>query len=82
MSLNRITVQKEPAAIAKEFPSTTQIELCCFCWKPTRYWVAPVTGQSVACCPKCAPKYHPRDLPSKAEWCRRSEEANAQTKTP
>lgn len=69
MSANRISVEKEPA----ELPGLAGIaahiqEPCCFCRKPTRYWVAPVTGKSVACCPKCAPKYHPRDLPSKAEW--------------
>ena len=68
-----VKVEKEPASIEAEF--STQ-ELCCFCWKPTRYWVAPITGQSVACCRKCAPKYGPRDLPSKAEWCRRAREVS------
>jgi len=41
-------------------------ENCCFCWKPTRYWV---TSKDVACCQKCAKNNFMINVPSKTEWC-------------
>lgn len=48
------------------------VERCCFCRDETRYWVTPgFGGELVACCPTCAKVAEIKDLPTKAEWCRR-----------
>lgn len=47
-------------------------ERCCFCRKPTDWWTAIKSrkpGEQVACCPKCAPVYRVKDVPSKRHWC-------------
>lgn len=51
-------------------------ERCCFCRTPTPFWTllpdgAKVTGESVACCEKCAGRAHREDLPTKEQWFRR-----------
>ncbi len=52
---------------------TSEIENCCFCRKPTRYWYTP---QDVACCGDCARRAKPEDVPTKTQWCRRERIAN------
>jgi len=61
-----ITVIHEP----DDVPRTATRELCCFCYKPTRFWVAPMTGESVACCPGCASAHDSCELPTKRAWWR------------
>jgi hypothetical protein len=62
-----ISVVQEPAAETRFFGATR--ESCCFCRTPTLFWVAPVTGESVACCQPCAGTHEPKDLPTKKKWC-------------
>ena len=47
-----------------------EVEHCCFCRKPTRFWYLP---KDVACCQQCAKKAEPKDVPSKKVWCRREQ---------
>lgn len=42
------------------------VELCCFCWKPTRFWYEP---NDVAVCPEDAATHDPSDVPTKEAWC-------------
>jgi hypothetical protein len=44
-------------------------ELCCFCWKPTKFWTGRDGGISVACCQDCAKVHKREDLPTKRQWC-------------
>jgi hypothetical protein len=49
-------------------------ELCCFCRKPTSFWYTPEgqdPGKAVACCPDCACRAEPQDVPDKKTWIRR-----------
>lgn len=52
-------------------------EDCCFCWKPTLFWVAPVTGDSVAVCESCAATHELKDVPTKQQWYKQAEAREA-----
>lgn len=43
-------------------------ERCCFCRVKTRFWYTP---NDVACCPDCAHRAKPEDVPDKKTWMRR-----------
>lgn len=60
----RIKVERESKGLTR-----FGTENCCFCHKPTRFWVAPLTKTSVACCEECAGGRKAFELPTKAEWC-------------
>jgi hypothetical protein len=48
-------------------------EVCCFCRTPTPWWTSldrPI-GEQVACCPHCASRANPEEVPTKKAWCRR-----------
>lgn len=49
-------------------------ELCCRCWRPTRFWYAP---RDVALCPQCALTTSRDEVPPKPVWC-----AQAATRLP
>jgi hypothetical protein len=56
-----------------ELTRNTKSEKCCFCRAGTPFWTAlpdRKLGQQVACCPHCASRANPKDIPSKAAWCR------------
>lgn len=55
-----IKVELEPTEFRRE-----GAELCCFCWKPTRYWSG---GGWIACCRSCAKEHDEKDLPTRDEW--------------
>lgn len=51
-------------------------ERCCFCRTATPSWTTlkgRKPGQQVACCPQCAKRAEPKDVPSKEDWCRRED---------
>lgn len=55
-------------------PELDLFENCCFCRRPTRYWTELASrkpGGQVACCPDCAGRAEPSDVPSKKTWWRR-----------
>lgn len=55
-------------------PDGPPYERCCFCRARTAYWTDLPDrdpGKQVACCPKCAKKATPKDVPSKKTWWRR-----------
>ena len=63
-----VEVRKEPKC---EYPC----ERCCFCREPTPFWTikngVETTGEDVACCPRCAARALPEDVPTKKVWFRR-----------
>jgi hypothetical protein len=69
--LRRIQIVKEPHDLAQNF---TEMENCCFCSLPTNYWVP---KKDVACCPTCAMTHVLEEVPTKAEWCAKRRETNA-----
>jgi hypothetical protein len=65
----KIVVEREPKDPKARGIDAILMERCCFCRKPTRFWVAPLTKDSVACCEECASGRKAFELPTKAEWC-------------
>ena len=63
VSTNSITVEEEPADL-----SSRNLERCCFCRQPTRFWYRP---NDVACCPTGASRAIAADVPNKETWIRR-----------
>jgi hypothetical protein len=64
-----IQIVKEPGD-----PRKWEMEKCCFCRTQTQHWTAlegRTEGQQVACCPECAQKANPEDVPTKKVWMRR-----------
>jgi hypothetical protein len=62
--------------VVKEPDGDPAAERCCFCDKRTKYWYFPpgsrrkkINCNEVACCPECAKKHNPEDMPSKDVWC-------------
>ncbi len=48
-------------------------ENCCFCRRPTPYWIV---NADVACCQSCATRATKADIPTKDQWIRRERIAN------
>lgn len=66
-----IPIHQEPD---DELTRNTDQENCCFCRAPTPWWTSLPNrrGQlQVACCPSCAARGEPVDVPTKAVWFRR-----------
>lgn len=57
-----------------ENPDGYYPERCCFCRAQTNYWYE---DKDVACCPTCAQRAVPTDVPSQREWCTRENVAEA-----
>jgi hypothetical protein len=58
--------------VAKEPHPELPYERCCFCRAPTPFWTDfGDPRDAVACCEACARRAYVRDVPSKAQWCRR-----------
>jgi len=65
-----------------ELTRNTDLEKCCFCRDRTPWWTSLPSrrgGQQVACCPTCASRGDPKDVPSKTDWCRREQIAHRPT---
>lgn len=57
-------------------------ERCCICRDKTVFWSAlpdRTPGQQVACCPHCASRANPNDIPTKTVWMRRERIAHHPT---
>jgi hypothetical protein len=70
-----IEVKQEPTNHPAAAFNVHELELCCFCWKPTPFWARAEEvdenghANDVACCPPCAETHEPSELPSKEAWC-------------
>jgi hypothetical protein len=63
-------------------PEEDICEKCCFCRSKTAFWTSlpdRPPGQQVACCPHCASRGEPEDVPPKPVWCRRERIAHVPT---
>jgi hypothetical protein len=50
------------------------LKRCCFCRIPTSFWTELKNrslNEQVACCPECAYRALPDDVPTKKSWVRR-----------
>jgi hypothetical protein len=65
-----------------ELTRNTDQEKCCFCRDQTAWWTSLPNrkpGAQVACCPHCASRADPKEVPSKTAWCRRERIAHRPT---
>lgn len=67
-----------PIPIHREPGGEPPYEACCFCRAVTPWWTA-LPKKIVACCPKCAARGEPADVPTKKAWCRREHIAHRPT---